>query len=294
MDYDNRYTRNNPQRITPAEMETLELSDYGLSAGTVKGEMFGMQVVDPQTGEPLNDTFYTSKIEKAVSYAEQKFDIAIFPRLIEEFHDYNAPDFNSYMYIHTFKRPIIQVEDIALDIGADYHDMNYDRRADQYNRKRYPRDKWKVYSLPGHIEIMTSPFQTMVNRDLMYNPIYQYNNPYAYPKTSAPQVISTKYIAGLLPRKHSGYNKDWEMPATLEEYINKTVVKQIFQVYGRMIVPIGTQSYSLSMDGIVENVSSNQTSTNTAVAGEVKQLNSDLADLESALRSYFGEGFITV
>ena len=281
MDYNKKYTKNNPERISLELLDEITLEDYGLTASAVRGEMFGMQVVDPQTGTPLDDMFYDSKIEKAISYAEQLFDIAIFPRLIDEHHDYNEQDFNSYMYVHTFKRPIIQVEELSIDLAPN-------------RMKRFPSDRWKVYSLSGHIEVMHSPLRRAMHRDIMYQPLHHYNNPYAYRKTNAPQMIHTEYVAGLLPRKHRGYNKEWEMPAALEEYIIKTVVKQIFQVYGRMIVPVGTQGYSLSMDGIVENVSSSQTSTNTAVAGEIKQLNSDLKDLEDSIKSYFGEGFITV
>lgn len=281
MNYERKYSRNNPERIPLELLDSISLDDYRLTASDVKGEMFGMEVVDPQTGEPLDDNFYTSKIEKAISFAEQKFDIAIFPRLIEEHHDYNSQDFNSYMYVHTFKRPIIQVEDVGIEVSRD-------------KLRSYPSDLWKVYSLSGHLEIMPSPLQRTGHKELMYQPIYHYNNPYAYTKTFAPQLIHIEYVTGLLPRKHAGYNKEWEMPASLEEYILKTVVKQIFQVYGRMIVPVGTQGYSLSMDSIVENVTSSQTSTNTAVAGEIKQINADLTDLEDAIKSYFGEGFITV
>lgn len=277
----NKYSKGNPERIKLEQLDTITLSDYGFTASAIKGEMFGMEVVDPQSGEPLDEAFYKSKIEKAISLAEQKFDIAIFPRLLEENHDYNSQDFNSYMYIHTFKRPIIQVEDISVEIHRG-------------REKKFPSNTWKVYPLAGHVEILSSPLRRLGHGSMMYDPIRQYHNPYAYPETFAPQLIQLEYVTGLLPRSHAGYNKDWEMPASLEEYIVKSVVKQIFQVYGRMIVPVGTQGYSLSLDGITESVSSSQTSTNTAVAGEIKQLNADLSELEDAIKSYFGEGFITV
>lgn len=277
-------THKNPRRITKEQLDELTLDDYGLTVGVVKGEMFGLEVVDPQTGESLPDAFYESKIEKAISLAEQKFDIAIFPRLLTEHHDYHSSDASSYMYTHSFKRPIIQVEDLSIEGSSN-------------KLTNFPRKWYNVYALSGHVEMTATPLSQAKNGGRVYNaiPLSPFGgSPYSYGKSFAPQMLHLSYVAGLLPRENKGYNLEWEMPAILEEYITKSVAKQIFQVYGRTVVPLGTQNYSLSIDGISESVNSNQTSTNTAASAEIKQLDGDLSELETTIRGYFGEGFVTV
>ena len=104
------YGINNPKRIDLDRVSKMTLDQYGLTPQAVKAFMFGMHVIDPETGKEMGDNFYNSVIASWVSAIEQQFDIAILPRIVpREHHDYYSNEYNSYSYITLYKRPILQV-----------------------------------------------------------------------------------------------------------------------------------------------------------------------------------------
>ncbi len=276
----------NKKIITLDELDTITMADYNLTPSAVKAYMYGLDVVDPKTGEPISDEFYQHTLENAVNQAEHFLDIAIFPRVEEEYHDFHSEEFNSYIYTHVFKRPIIQVEKFGLGMNGQ---QLYD----------YPSGWWNVYNLAGHIEILPSPLMQASNSMGAVSPTGQ---PFpmvqmARPGTSpgfAPQMIEVRYVAGLLPRKNAMFNKQWEMPATLEKMILKLAVREIFQLWGRLLVQPGLANSSISMDGISESMGTTQSAMYSAVSADINQINEDIKELENTLRSYFGNNHISV
>ena len=276
----------NPRLVTPEDLENISMSDYNLTAESIKAYLYGLEVIDPRTGQPLPDDFYNHTLESAIAQAEQVLDIAIFPRVETEYHDFHSEEFNSYAYTHTHKRPIIQVEKFGLGMNG----------RDIYN---YPRDWWNVYHLAGHIEMLPSPLMQATNSMGAVSPTGQ-PFPMVYttrPGTAmgfAPQMIEVQYVAGLLPRKNAMHNKQWEMPATLEKYILKLAIREIFQLWGRLLVQPGLASTNISIDGISESMGTTQSAMYGAMSADIAQTNSDIQELERGLRSYFGNNFISV
>lgn len=280
------YSHNNPKRIPLEDLDKLTLADYNLTPAKLKGYMFGLEIRDPQTGDPMGDTFYEDMILKAMAQVEKKLDIAIFPRLRTEHHDFNAAEYNSFVYTHVQKRPILQVEDIGLEFNG--------RRA--YN---YPAGWWKVYSLGGHIEISPTPlmmagtgFGGATGGSFIPNLVAPLGLSQRH--TFAPQMFHIKYIAGLLPRRSQMYNEDWELPADLEKLIHKVALKDIFEQWGRLLVKPGVQSTSLTIDGVTETINTTQTALYTAATAEIAQINQDIEDLMKDLRGYFGDNLVSV
>lgn len=280
------YTHNNPKRIKLEDLPKLTLADYGLTPDSLKNYMFGLHIIDPQTGKPMGDNFYEEMLVKAIAQIEKKLDIAIFPRLRKEHHDYYQTEYNSFVYTHMHKRPILQIEDISLEFNG--------RRA--YS---YPAGWWKAYSLAGHIEISPTPL-SMAGSGLgaiggpgaithLASPMAMTQN-----RTFAPQMLHVDYIAGMLPRKNPMYNEDWELPADLEKLIQKVALRDIFGQWGRLLVKPGVQSTSLSMDGVTETVNHTQSALYTGATAEIAQINQDIEDLMKDLRGYFGDNMISV
>lgn len=274
------YSHGNPQHITLEELGKVTPADYGWTPATIKNYMFGVKVVDPETGQELDDTFYEHVIDTAVAKAEKELDIAILPRLIKgEHHDFHQSDFNSFMYTHTYKRPIVQAEGLKLEING---------RA-MYN---YPSNWWKVYSLAGHIELYpTALMQTGIG--FGYEQVFQgypqlAGMPPSSGQTFAPQMVHVDYIAGLLPRKNRGYNAEWECPADLEQLVIKYAMKEVFQIWGRLIIGAGIAGKTLSIDGISESIQTTQSAMYGGASADIKQIDEDIDRLVSALRSYFG------
>lgn len=277
------YTHHNPQRVLVDSLDKLTMEDYGLTPAAVKAYMFGLVVQDPETGKPMGDEFYLHTLENAVAQAEHKFDIAIFPRIEVEHHDYNSAEFNSYMYTHVFKRPIVQVEELKLEMNG-------------HNMYAYPSNWWKVYNLAGHIELSPTPLMQAggMGGGMMYSGMSQLAPLMGSSRTFAPQMIHVRYVAGLLPRQNATYNRQWEMPATLEKLILKIAIREVFELWGRLIITPGIASTTLSIDGVSESIGTTQSAMYGAASADINQLNQDIADLEKDLRGYFGDNFMAL
>lgn len=273
------YSHGNPKHIAIEEVEQLTLKDYGWTPETIKAYMYGVSVVDPETGKEMGDAFYNHVYEVAIAKAEKELDIAILPRIIVgEHHDFYSNDFNSYMYTHTYKRPILQVEELKLEINGQ----------PMYN---YPSNWWKVYNLAGHVELYpTALLQSGLGQ--IYNTVLG-----GYPTLAgmptgnpnhSPQMIHLTYVAGLLPRKRAGISYDWELPPDLEQLVIKYALKEVFQVWGRLIIGAGIASKQLSIDGISESIETTQSAMYTGSSADIGLIDQDIKELVTNLKSYFG------
>lgn len=273
----------NPIRVTPEDVDSLTLEDYGMGPADVKASLFGLKVVDPATQQDIDDSFYKQQIETAVAQVEQELDIAIFPRFETEYHDYIDIDYGNFMHTHVYKKPIIQV---------DFLGMNYNTRK----MRDIPRDSWNVYHLAGQIEVLPSPYMNLMAE---VNPLGLRTtmNMGLYGGThtgSAPQMIKVQYVAGLLPRQKEGITKMWEIPATLERLVVKYAAKEVLQAWGNLVVQPGIANTSLSIDGISESTGLTQTATYSVISSRMMQLDEDIAGLTKALRGYFGGNMTSV
>lgn len=276
--YNYPYSHGNPQHVDRDKIDEITPADYGWTPETIKAYMFGVKVQNPETGEEMGYSFYNHNIEVAIGKAEKMLDIQILPRIIEgEHHDYHASDFNSFMYTHVFKRPIIQAEGIKLEINGR-------------SMQNYPSNWWKVYHLAGHLELYPTAMMQAGFASGQIFPGYQQvvGMPNALSSTTAPQMIHIDYISGLLPRAHSGYAQEWECPADLEQLVIKLAMKEIFQVWGRLIIGAGIASQSRAIDGVSESIQTTQTAMYGGASADINQVDADIQELVGGLKSYFG------
>ena len=79
----NVYGENNPKRIDLDQVDKFTPSDFGFTADNIKKSMmFGIKVIDPNTGKELDDSVYDQIIEQAISSVETTLGIVILPRII--------------------------------------------------------------------------------------------------------------------------------------------------------------------------------------------------------------------
>lgn len=313
--YNEPYSHNNPKLVDLETIESITPSDYGLTPEAIKASMFGVKVVDPNTGNEMGDSFYTYAIETAISKVETELDIVILPRVVTEHKDYNYAEYSSYMFLHAKAKPILQVETLGLEANGSY-------------KRNYPSEWWKVYNRPGHIQVASAPLYGAISGNMgggiatfsggasfggfdggyggrLHGGLsslpngsslggYKPNPVSGGNQNSYPQLIHVSYIAGMLPQRRAGVTEEWEMPTLLNELIVKMASKQIFQQWGRLVVPMGISSKTLTIDGISESVSYTSSATNGAIKSEIGQLDEDIADGLNKLRGYYGNGFISV
>lgn len=270
------YTSSNPKVIDVEEALELTLEDYGLTADAIKAYMFGLTVEDPNTGEEMPDSFYLHTIENAISLAEQNLDIAIFPRIETEFHDFRSPEFRSYMHTQVYKRPVIQIEELHLE-------------AQGRPITSIPPEAWNVYHLIGHVAVSPSGLGvTQGYNPTLVNRLMPHTESRAYGMNTYPQFIKVTYLAGLLPRERGTHNRAWEAPATLEKYILKIATKEIIQMWGKLLTQPGLAGSTLTMDGITETRTTTASAMYSTVSADLNQIDDDIKALEEGLKSYFG------
>lgn len=277
----NSYSHNNKEHIKIEDVEKYTLSDYGLSPESIKANHFGVQITDPRTGEHLPDSFYQSKIESAIAQVEKRLDIVILPRIVTEHHDYYRNDFESHMYVHTFHKPVLQVEKITLEYG----------RSTIFN---YPKHWWRVYNLHGHIQMQPNAMLSGGQGGSL-NLAQAYSG---YPMIAGvgsiggsqqgPQMFHVEYVAGMLPPKRSGVTRPHEMHTDLWELIVKITLREVFQQWGRLIIGPGIAGMSMNIDGVSQSIDTTQSAMYGGASAEILQLNEDINGLIAGLKSYYG------
>lgn len=276
----NPYGHNNEKLINLEDVNKYTLEDYGFTVDSIKSNHFGVNITDPRTGEHLPDSFYQSKLESAVSTIEKELDIVILPRLLTEHHDFYRNDFESHMYLHTHRRPVLQVERVRLEYG----------RQTVFN---YPTRWWRVSKLAGHIQmlptLMLSGDQSSLNLAQVYS---GYPMIAGIPQTvsgqSGPQMFHLEYVAGMLPPERSGVTMEHELHPDLWELVIKTALIEVFQQWGRLIIGPGIAGMSMNVDGVSQSIDTTQSAMYGGASAEIVQLNQDIQTLTTRLKSYYG------
>jgi hypothetical protein len=274
------YGANNPKMMELDEVENYTLEDYGLVPDNIRNNHFGIDVTNPQTGQELSDAFYESKIEMAVAHVEKKLDIVILPRVERYYIDFHRNDFNSKMYIHAQKKPIIQVEKIEMQYAGQ-------------SVMRYPARWLKVYHLPGHVQML--PHLLLADGGQGLN-LHQMHSGYPMvagmshisDHTYAPQLFYMEYVAGMVPPSRRGVSKDHEMHPDLWQMIIKIALKEVLQQWGRLIIGPGVASRSNIIDGVSQSIDTTQSAMHGGASAEIIQLDRDISELYHGLKSYYG------
>lgn len=280
----------NPDLTLGQDYSQVTLDDLGLNIDLIKNELLGMNsdLVDPVTGKPYPDDFYNQILERAVAEAEKIFDVAILPRVQVDRMDYHREDFNAFAYLQTNYRPILQVSDLTL----------------YYNNQTILSvpDEWiKVTNRTGQIQV--SPSVLMQGLNTTINPtIYPIiNSPYGmtpspYQETEfAPQMLGVTYVTGMMPRTgRAGINYDWMIQPDMLGYIAKLAAIEILERWGRAVISPGIASYDVHVDGIGTQVNTTMSAENSASAGEIRNLQSDMQGIEKRLRKFYGDPSTTL
>lgn len=277
----------NPDYALGDKYKKITLEALGINIQLVKNELLGMnaELVDPVTGKPWSDEFYSQMIDRAVAEAEKLFDVAILPRLQVDKLDYHRNDFNAFAYMQANYRPILNIKDLTL----------------YYNNQNILRvpDEWvKVTNRTGQIQV--SPSVLMQGLNTTINPtIYPIiNSPYGmtpspYQETEfAPQMLGITYVAGMMPHpkdERRGINRDYMIQPDMVAYISKLAAIEVLERFGRVVLSPGIASYNVSVDGISTGTNTTNSAENSATAGEIRNLKSDMQDIAQAIKEFYGE-----
>lgn len=286
------YAINNPKHIDLASIDKLTLKDYGLTPDDIKDYTFGVRIIDPDTGEEMDDAHWEHFIGQAVSKAEHALGITIFPRpVVREMHDYIENEYDHNNFIQTQKRPIVQVQQIEL----------------MFNNQsivKYPSSMWKVYHLAGQLQVYPStifggsgalasainPYAVGINN----NPLYTAMGLGMNSNGDIPQFCGVSYIAGMLPPAKKNMERDWEMPEDLRALISKYVLKDAIEVWGETILKPGIASTSVNADGLGEHIDAVMSAENTGATARNKLIDKEISELLDGLQNYYGSSDLII
>lgn len=275
----------NPDYALGDKYKQVTLESLGINKQLIQNELIGMgrDLTDSVTGEPYPDSFYDQMIERVVAQTEKIFDVAIIPRLQVDRLDYHRNDFNAFAFLQASYRPILHVEDVLM----------------YYNNQdimHVPNEWLKVTNRSGQLQV--SPSVLMQGLNTTINPtIYPIlNTPYGMTPSPyeqaeyAPQMLGITYVAGMMPREgRVGINRDYMIQPDMLSYIAKLAAAEIIEKWSRNIIGAGIASYSVSMDGISTSLDTTASAENSAATAEVKQIMSDLTELEKGLKAFYGD-----
>ena len=276
----NQYQHNNTQLVDLSMVNSYTLESFGFTVDAVKSNHFGIDITDPRTGEHLPDSFYKAKLEAAVALVEKKLDIVILPRYVKEHVDFYRNDFESFMYLHTQQKPIVQLEKVILEYGG----------STVFN---YPAQWWRVYKLPGHIEMLPTLMLSGGGNNLNLAQAYSgypmiAGIPYTVGNEFAPQMFHIEYVAGMLPPERAGVTQPHEMHPDLWNLVIKIALKEVFQQWGRLIIGAGIANMTLSIDGVSQSIDTTQSAMYGGAYADIAQLDRDIEELFNGLKSYYG------
>ena len=68
----------------------------------------------------------------------------------------------------------------------------------------------------------------------------------------------------------------------------KIAAKEIFQVWGRLIIGAGIEGKTLSVDGVSESIQTTQSAMYGGAYADIRQIDEDIQSMLAGLKSYFG------
>lgn len=278
------YGINNSKHIDIDKVNSMTAADLGITVDGIKQYIFGIRIIDPDTGKEMPDEIWNTFVDQAISKVEHQLGIVIVPRVVaKEKHDYIENEFYTNNFIQTLYRPIIQVQEIEM----------------VFNNQpmiKYPSSMWKVYHLAGQLK--TYPADLLngagaINQSL--NPVSLglgsaplWGQVGIVSSQDAPQISSVTYVAGVLPPARRNVSMPWEMPNDLKALIAKNVLKEAIEVWGETILKPGIASQGVSMDGMSEHIDATLSAENAGASARNRLIDKEIDQLLDSLRNYYG------
>ena len=231
--------------------------------------LFGLDLTN-DSGEPYPNSMYEAFIKAAVKWLEQKLDIPILPKSIEEEkHDYMREEYRQYMWMKLFQYHIIDVESVKLVLPTEVLVKEFDRSWIHVNR-----ENGHLQLIPGANASVTVPLVGITGT------FY----PYLYGSARlVPDAFRVKYTAGF----ESG-----KVPDNMKDIIAKKACFGPLNIAGDLLGGAGIASQSISVDGLSQSFNTTSSATSAGYGARLIQYNKEIReDLKSLERYWKGLKF---
>ncbi|MCG3175358.1 MAG: hypothetical protein MOGMAGMI_00287 [Candidatus Omnitrophica bacterium] len=219
--------------------------------------LFGISLIDPNTGLELTDKNLQSFIDNAVSLFEHYLDLAITPvQDFIEYRDYHMNEYLDWGYFSLNNYPIIQIKEMA---------MVYLRNDDGT-----PLTKTTIPEAWIRLQPHDGIVRMFPNRNIPLN--LQVNAAGAY----FPELLRSGMVPHLWEIKYDYGFCPGGIPVLLNQAIGYAAAMQTLIIMGNLVLGAGIASSSISLDGLSQSINTTQSAENSAYSATIKDYSSRL------------------
>jgi hypothetical protein len=235
----------------------------------------GLDLTDDD-GNELPDSMYEHYLRSAVALAERRLDLPIRRRVFDadaidggvdgsggetERLDFTQQEYYKYIWLQVEHFPIISVEEIKLVLPNEQEVINFD--TSWLNVKK---DAGQIMIIPQNGSIGV----TVLGQSGAWLPlIYGWTD-------FIPDVFRIKYTAGFV-----------RVPADIKNLIGMMASLGPLAILGDLILGAGIASERLGMDGLVQEIQSTASATNSGYGARIRQYQREIREQTQDLRRYY-------
>lgn len=231
----------------------------------IRDYLYGLDLTD-DNGVPYPDSMFVTAIKQATAAAERVLDISIQPIDIlapkAERHDYHLPDYIQFATFKLDRRPVREI----VTVKAIYPGNNLPIID-------FPAD-WVQLTIPEAARIELVPaIGSLANYIGQRIPLIHGRGAQLFPG-----LFHIEYRAGFAAG---------QVPADIKHLVSLLANFNILNPAGDMLGGAGVASYSLSMGGLSQSISTTSSATNAGYGSRLIQYDKEIKRLLPAIRNAY-------
>lgn len=225
--------------------------------------LFGVNLQD-DFGNDMGDALINFYIRSAQHYVARELDILLGETdIIEEAHDYNLRDYDSFCFLQLFRRPVQSVQRVVLEFPFSS------------NTIEFHEDWFRADSISGQLNLlptMGSLTSVFISGGGAFLPWLSSTRDYL------PCTFRVTYKAG--------FKKD-EIPEDILEVIGMRAAMGPLNIAGDLIAGAGIANKSISLDGLSQSIGTTASATNAGYGARIIQYHKEIDSFLERLRPYY-------
>jgi hypothetical protein len=223
---------------------------------------FGIEFVDAN-GKPLADEVLQHYIVSAIRLLEHELDISIFPNVFDEFHDYYANDYQAFCLLQLDNYPLISVDEFRVQYPSGQTIVVF------------PQEWLRINAEHGQVQIVPTAgtlAEIQVGQGGAFLPAIYSGMQYL------PQLFRLTYTAGF---------DTGRVPRNIIDLIGKLAAIGPLGIFGDIVLGVGVQNISLSLDGLSQSIAATKSAEAGAFGGRIDRYMKDIHAQIKTLRRYY-------
>ena len=235
--------------------------------------LFGVDLTDPNTGEPYPDRMLQHYINAAVGWMEKSLDIKLLAQDFLEVQDHYAGDYGRWGWFQLDNYPVRRIDEVAFQYPSMTEKVVIDL-------------SWIVLvddGLSGQLQVV--PGQGNI-ADVLLIP-GQLMPLWSGSTGRVPGVWRLSYRAGFepgLPEAEGG------LPADIKNLIGMAASIGVFDIAGDLVAGAGIASLSISVPGLSQSIGTTSSATNSGYGARIKSYQEQIKKALPNLRRFYGKG----